>query len=185
MAEIPIELSRKTVAYLQQLPLVHDKNGRIGLLNAANLDSSLLNLVSFEEPTNIFFQKLVSLCIQYGQLNDGRHSLAALLEATKERVGVEKREYCDILQDEWNVYLTFRTLTCSIYIFFKIAQKTRENPSMTQSYIAVFLKPTPCFPSGSVADSQKHRPGGTRSRFRPFFQTYETLHTPYMFSTHP
>lgn len=100
MIEISIALSEKIITYLQELPLVQDKNGRVGLLNAANLDSALFSLISFEEPASIFFQQLVPLCIRYGQLNDGRDALVAVLEATKKRVGRNKQEYYDGLQKE-------------------------------------------------------------------------------------
>lgn len=81
--EITTDLIRKIINFLQNLPLVNDKDGRLGLLLEANIDQSLLHLISFDGATTVFFQQLVTLLLQYGQLHDGRYALQALLNTAK------------------------------------------------------------------------------------------------------
>lgn len=102
--EIPSELTRKTVEFLQSLPLVDDKNGRQALLLDANLDQELSSLISLEEPTMVFFQQLIPLLVRYGQLKDGCDAVGAILKAGQRRVGGNRKEDCDSLIQEWCIY---------------------------------------------------------------------------------
>ena len=56
--------------------------------------------------------------------------------------------------------LKFRILTCSIYVFFKIAKKQDRARQLISYTYLFFLKLTPCFPSERVPDGQKHRRKG-------------------------
>lgn len=105
MIEIPSILSKKIITFLQDLPLIYDKGGRLGLLLEANLDQQLLNMIPHEDSTGIFFQQLVQVVVKYGQIHDGRSALEAVLEAAKNRVGRDKQAYCDTLLTEWHAYL--------------------------------------------------------------------------------
>jgi len=102
--EISKELITDVISFLQNLPLVNDKNGRAGLLLEANIDQSLFHLISFEGANSIFFSELVYLFLQYGQLEDGRYALQAILETAKNRIGLDKRKYCDTLLLRWQQY---------------------------------------------------------------------------------
>lgn len=64
-----------------------------------------MNQISFEEPAFVFFQKLLPVLIQYGRLEDGRDPLEAILEATKELIGTDKRAYCNELILMWYKFL--------------------------------------------------------------------------------
>lgn len=95
--EISSGLRTTIITFLQDLPSVDDRNGRLGLLLEASLDQTLLNLITFEGAKTIFFQQLVQVLLQYGQLPDERYALQAVLETAKNRVGEDKRKYCDTL----------------------------------------------------------------------------------------
>lgn len=106
---MPTELAKKIIEFLNDLPLVNESGGRKGLLHGAGIDQELLNLISIEEPPSLFFQNLIPVLIKYGRLHDERYALEAILQTAKNRVGFEKRKYCDTLISEWHSFVQEQT----------------------------------------------------------------------------
>ncbi len=94
---LSVALHRKIVDFLISLPNVKDSSGRQTLIQRAALDAQLQSQMRFSEPPAQFFELLVPQLIQYGQLEDRRSALKAVLEAAKDYVGRDRREYCDSL----------------------------------------------------------------------------------------
>lgn len=97
----------KYVSYMQNMLRICDTVSAASTqpkLHEANLDPELLGIISCEEPTTIFFSRLVESLLKYGQIADGRHALEAVLESARGRVGQNKRKDCDTLLKEWQEY---------------------------------------------------------------------------------
>ena len=96
--------------------------------------------------------------------------------------------YISEIQLSATLDLTFRTLTCSIYIFFEIAKKQNRIGQLLSHTYLLLLKLTPCFPSGCVSDSQKHKRrahGAVSDLSIHVLQTRESLHKSFRQRTHP
>ena len=102
--EIPVELTNKIALFLQDIPLVNSREERLGFLLEAGLDQSLLHLISCDGAITTFFQQLVHILLQYGQIQDGRYALQAVLETAKNRIGQDKQLDCDVLLQRWREY---------------------------------------------------------------------------------
>ncbi len=96
----PFALHQKIIEFLTSLPNIHDSNTQRALIYNARLDTQLQNQINFAGPPAQFFQLLVPTLSSYGKLEDGRTALEAVLEAAKQNVGKDKREYCDTLIQE-------------------------------------------------------------------------------------
>lgn len=94
---IPPLLQRKIKMFLGSLPNIYDRNVQQALIYHASLDSQLLGQIKFDVATDHFIELLVATANNYGLLEDGRDSLEAILEATKDSIGLDKRSYCDQL----------------------------------------------------------------------------------------
>lgn len=55
------------------------------------------NQIPFGKPLSQFVPSLLTILLDYGKLDDGRHALEAILESAGELVGKEKRERCTTL----------------------------------------------------------------------------------------
>ncbi len=97
---LSVELHKKIVDFLISLPNTKDSNGRKALIQGAVLDAQLQSQISFSEPPLQFFQSLIPLLVEYGQLEDGRNTLEAVLEAAKDYIGPDRRACCDQLIDQ-------------------------------------------------------------------------------------
>ena len=95
--ELPAELKNNIVEFLTSLPNIHDSSSQRAFILSAGLDSQLQHQINFSGPPAQSFQLLVSTLISYGKLKDGRDALEAVLEAAKNYVGQDKKDYCDIL----------------------------------------------------------------------------------------
>ena len=102
--ELATTLVKTSIELLISLPNVHSSDERRALLNYAGLPQSLMNQVRFEGPTTIFFQNLVPLFANYGQLPDGRYPLEAVLKASKSLVGQDKQALIDNVLQELYAY---------------------------------------------------------------------------------
>ncbi len=94
---IPTALHQHTVEFLINLPNIHDKYVQQALLHSAGLDEALLNQLAVGIPSNQFVELLVSTCLKYGRLHDGRHALESILETTKKYLGQDGRAASDTL----------------------------------------------------------------------------------------
>jgi hypothetical protein len=102
---LSVALHKKIVNFLMSLPNINDSNGQQAFINSAALDDPLQRLIKFPGSPAQFFQLLVPQLVKYGQLEDGRNALEAILEATKDYVGRDKKAYCDRLIQELRVAL--------------------------------------------------------------------------------
>lgn len=94
------DLPLKIVEFLTSMPNMYDSHALRALLYNAGLDTQLQNNLNFALPPAQFFPLLVPTLSNYGTLEDGRNALKAVLEATKNYVGQEKKAYCDTLIQE-------------------------------------------------------------------------------------
>lgn len=104
MSSIPLTLHKKLIDFFISLPNIHDSKSQRALISNAALDSQLNSQIFFNEPPIHFFSLLISSSLAYGRLHDGRHPLEAVLEATKNYIGQDKREYCETLIQELRVF---------------------------------------------------------------------------------
>ncbi len=97
--ELPFELHKKIVNFLTSLPNIHDSNNQRALIYSAGL-GELQAQIPFGSSSAQFFQVMINILINYGNLSDGRNAFNALLEATKIYVGQDRQNYCDGLIQE-------------------------------------------------------------------------------------
>lgn len=95
--ELTVALRRQIIELFLSIPDVYNPGKPQALIQSANLDSQLLNQISFAGAPGQFFNLLLPILMQYGRLNDGRHALQAVLEAAKEFVGPERKALCNNL----------------------------------------------------------------------------------------
>ncbi len=76
--DISIELRQRIVEFLTNIPNIRDSYGRQALLQSAGVDKALLNQLSVDIPPTQFVELLVSTCLDYGELQDGRHALESV-----------------------------------------------------------------------------------------------------------
>jgi hypothetical protein len=88
---LPQELTRDIIAFLSALPNMTDKSARDALLNSVVLDLAFQQSCDVNQPAAQFFPNLVRGLEGYGRLNDGRDSIAAILEAARSSVGPDKK----------------------------------------------------------------------------------------------
>ncbi len=96
----PFILYNKIVEFLTAIPNLYEGHAQRAFLYSVGLDKQLQNQIHVGIPPAQFFQLLVSRLENYGMLQDGRNALKAVLEAAKNYVGQERREYCDMLIQE-------------------------------------------------------------------------------------
>ncbi|MCP4405731.1 MAG: AAA family ATPase [bacterium] len=95
--KIPRTLQKDIIDFLISIPTISDSMGRQAFLRTGVLDTRLYNQLNLSGPPMQFVQLLVPALYQYGTLEDGRHALIAVLEAARDYVGLDKREYCNEL----------------------------------------------------------------------------------------
>ena len=95
--KLPLELQNKIINFLNSLPNLYDTNGRKAFIYSVGLDSQLIGPLPFDEPIAQFVPLLVSILLDYGKLANGRYPLEAVLEATKNYIGLDKRIESDFL----------------------------------------------------------------------------------------
>ncbi|GAK49080.1 pentapeptide repeat protein [Candidatus Moduliflexus flocculans] len=94
---LPPALTQEIVAFLVALPDIHDRLKQQAFLLSAGLDAELFNQLHIGEPPTSFINALISNCMTYGQLNDGRHALIAVMNAAKQLVGKNRQADADTL----------------------------------------------------------------------------------------
>lgn len=105
-SNFPLALHQKLIDFLLSLPNIYDKGTQQALINSACLDNQLKSQINFSGSPEQFFKLLLPTLHNYGRLEDGRYAFQALLEATKQYVGQDKRDYCDKLCQELKKFLT-------------------------------------------------------------------------------
>ncbi|MBN2267651.1 MAG: toll/interleukin-1 receptor domain-containing protein [Candidatus Babeliaceae bacterium] len=100
VTELPRELRYKITEFLTSLPNIYDNNAQQVLIDRAGLDPQLQQQIKFNASPEQFVQLLISTINKYGILEDGRNALEAILESTKDSIGKDRREYCDLLIQE-------------------------------------------------------------------------------------
>lgn len=98
--DMSLTLRQQIVAFLKGIPNIHDSSSQQAFLSSAGFDETLENQLYVGKPPAQFIELLVSTCLKYGRLQDGRHSLNAVLEASRAFVGQDKKAYCDTLMQE-------------------------------------------------------------------------------------
>ena len=98
---ITIALRRNIVEFLTNLPTIHDNHGQQAFLHSAGLDEELLNQLPVGTPPTHFVELLISMCLKYGRLHDGRYSLEAVLKTAKNYVGQNGKASCDAFIGEY------------------------------------------------------------------------------------
>jgi hypothetical protein len=104
MMDLPIELRNKIIDFLASLPNLHDSDTQQALLYQAGLDFQLSSQIPYGKPIAEFVPRLVGVLTKFGKLNDGRNALEAVLEAAKSQIGADRREHCDRLIGELQVF---------------------------------------------------------------------------------
>ncbi len=98
--KLPIDLQQDISAFLTPLPNLHDRSSQRALLYSAGLDDELNEQIEVGGPPADFVRVLVDTLSRYGCLADGRHALAAILEAAQGHVGKEKQAESERLLEE-------------------------------------------------------------------------------------
>ena len=98
--KLSFDLQKRVVDFLESLPSMSDGASRRALIQRAGLDPELQNQIKFDRPPAEFFPLLVPIFSCYGNLNDGRNPIVALLEATKSYIGKDRKDHCSTLIQE-------------------------------------------------------------------------------------
>ena len=96
-------LQDNVINYLKSLPNAHNSDGQRAMLYQAGLDRALQEQIPYHLPPAQFFPLLVSILVEYGKLESGQYALIAVLEASKNYIGDDKKAYCDKLLEELQV----------------------------------------------------------------------------------
>ncbi|MDY0093264.1 MAG: HAD hydrolase-like protein [Candidatus Vecturithrix sp.] len=94
---LPIELQKEIIEFFESLPGIDNENGQKALILKAGLDSQLEKQIDFGKPLAQFIPLLILTLLNYGTLEDGRNALKAVLLASKDLIGPDKRAICDAL----------------------------------------------------------------------------------------
>ncbi len=95
--ELPSELKNGIVEFLKSIPNIYDTKERFALIYCSSSDKQLQDQIRFDGPVNQFCELLVHTLFSYGKLNDGQYALEAVLETAKNKVGQDRKEYCNTL----------------------------------------------------------------------------------------
>ena len=105
-SEFPASLKRKILEFLKTLPNLDTPAGQRAFIFAAGLDANLRDQIQFGLPAAQFIPLLISQLLNYGELQDGRAALSAVLETGKQYVGRDGQAACETLVREVDACLT-------------------------------------------------------------------------------
>ncbi|MCP4699937.1 MAG: hypothetical protein GY862_24265 [Gammaproteobacteria bacterium] len=91
------DLQQQIVDFLTSIPNIQESKQQQTLIFSAGLDQRLQGQMDFSSAPAQFVPVLVETLLKYGNLEDGRHALAAVLEAAKQYVGQNRQAECDEL----------------------------------------------------------------------------------------
>lgn len=112
---ISSELNKKIVTFLTTLPNIDDIAGRKAFIKHVGFDKQLQEQIDFSGSSGQFVELLVSQLVRYGQLEDGRNALEAVLEAAKDYVGRDRKAYCETLLQELHAFLKNSTTSSVLH----------------------------------------------------------------------
>lgn len=102
--KLPIKLQEKIVDFLISLPNIYDSESQRAFIYCIGLDRQLQDQIIFGKPPAQFVPLLVSTCLDYGKLHNGKYALIAVLESTKRYIGQDKKICADALMNEFRKY---------------------------------------------------------------------------------
>lgn len=102
---LPAALQKKIIDFLTELPNVSTDTEQKAFIQPAVLDAQLQRQIKFPGATLQFFTLLVPMLAEYGDLEDGRNALEAILEAAKDLVGPNRQTHCEDLIEQWRTIL--------------------------------------------------------------------------------
>lgn len=85
-------MTGELVDFLCSLPSIQSRAARDTLLISAGLDPALRNSLSSDLPVGQFFAQVLDEAVKYGQLQDGRDALDAVMEAAYRLVGDNRQK---------------------------------------------------------------------------------------------
>ncbi|MCP4699940.1 MAG: hypothetical protein GY862_24280 [Gammaproteobacteria bacterium] len=91
------DLQQQILDFLTSIPNIQDSKQQQALIFSAGLDQRLQGQIDFSSAPAQFVPVLVETLLKYGNLEDGRHALTAVLEAAKQYVGKNRQAECDEL----------------------------------------------------------------------------------------
>ena len=100
VSELPANLRTRSIEFLKTLPDLDTPAGQRAFIFAAGLDADLRDHIQFGLPLAQFVPSLISQLLTYGELQDGRSALSAVLETGKQYVGQDRRAACETLMRE-------------------------------------------------------------------------------------
>lgn len=92
---LPVDLRQRIAEFLIPIPVFMDSRERRAVAIRAGFDDQIVAQIDFSGSPREFVHRLISLCLNYGALQDGRNALVAILETVREDVGYDARELCD------------------------------------------------------------------------------------------
>jgi hypothetical protein len=103
-------LQKKIIDFFLSFPNIDDSNMRRALICSAGLDRELQRQIPIGKPRIQFVDEFVSVLKDYGLANR-QDALEAVLEAAKDFVGQERRQYADALIQELKTFRQLETLS--------------------------------------------------------------------------
>lgn len=95
--EISTVLRNKIIDHLETISYLNEEKSRQSLVDRAGLDKNLKIQIYYTGTISQFCELLISALINYGQLEDGRDPIIAILEASKSFSSVTLQKKCDQL----------------------------------------------------------------------------------------
>lgn len=100
ISALPASLNARVIALLTSLPMLADEQGQRAFMYAAGLDAALQAQIRFGLPLAEFVPLLVATVVSYGNLQDGRYAMQAVLETAKQYIGRDRQAVCESLIQE-------------------------------------------------------------------------------------
>lgn len=97
---LPITLQNSIIEFLKSLPNIDDSKNQRAFIYSIGLDTSLQEQIRYADSSAQFVPLLVDTLVRYGKLSDGQYALEAVLHATKNYIGQDKRVLCEHLIHE-------------------------------------------------------------------------------------
>lgn len=138
---LPHLLHQKIIGFLKSIPNIEEHSTQKALIADAALDANLHFQIDFRCPPLHFFPSLISTLNQYGELEDGRDALEAVLETAKGYVGKKQQNNCCLLLKE------LRAISVQKHSY--ISQKTVKTEQISKQHLQSNEEP-----SRELIDSQ-------------------------------
>jgi len=103
--ELPANLQHNIIDFFASLPDFAHESKQQALIQMAGFDRELRSQIRFNIPLSDFVPRFIETCMNYGELNDGRHALIAALEASQQYIGKDRKAACQSFTQELRDYL--------------------------------------------------------------------------------